>query len=93
MACAFQISDDRYCACYDETNYIGLICELPVWNLCYTYENNEETIDCMIGRSVGYCSACHKPEPKAKENKSNGKKTFKQNKAKNFDVTDYATGR
>ena len=103
MACCSGLSqpvDDRCCVCLDETNYICLKCDLPVCNKCSTYENNEEAVGWMMGRSIGYCSACHKPEPKGKaiernESKCKANKTVKGKRPKNFDVTDYAisTGR
>ena len=71
MACCSGLSqpvDDRCCVCFGETNYICLKCDLPVCNKCSTSENNEEAVGWMMGRSVGYCSACHgKPEPKGKD--------------------------
>ena len=95
MACCSKDVDDRCGICFNETNYICLKCDLPVCNKCSTYENNEETVGWTMGRSVGYCLACHKPEPQAKGNKDNADKTFKGKRAKNFEVTDYAalTGR
>ena len=63
-----SVSDDNLCSvCFDQTNYICLICDMPICNKCSVYEYNEETKGWLMGISVGYCMACKKPEAREGE--------------------------
>ena len=57
-------ADDCCCVCFVETKYVCITCELLVCNKCSSFEANEETPGWLMGRSVGYCFACRKPESK-----------------------------
>ena len=57
---SYAQGDEQDCvSCFHSTKYVCLCCKMPVCNNCASFESNEETNGWTVGKSVGYCGACH----------------------------------